>query len=195
MNRHAGKNDEVVSFDDEPLILVDADDNVLGHAAKSVCHDGEGRLHRAFSVFVFDREGRLLLQRRAPGKRLWPGHWSNSCCSHPRRGENGAAAAARRVYEELGIAPPLHFLFKFRYHARYHDLGAEHELCSIYAAIGDGPVSVNVNEIAETAWVAPDDLDTALSERPDDYTPWLRLEWPRIRREHWDTVARLLEER
>lgn len=195
MNRHTVKNDAVVSFDDEPLILVDEDDNVLGYEAKSVCHDGEGLLHRAFSVFVFDREGRLLLQRRAYGKRLWPGYWSNSCCSHPRRGEEDTAAAGRRVREELGIDPPLHFLFRFRYHARYRDLGAEHELCSIYAAVGGGPVTVNVNEIAETVWVAPDALDAALTERPDDYTPWLRLEWPRIRGEHWNAVKRLITER
>lgn len=184
-------NDAIVSFDDEPLILVDEDDNVLGHETKSVCHDGDGLLHRAFSIFVFDREGRLLLQRRAAGKRLWPGYWSNSCCSHPRRGEEDTAAAERRVREELGIAPPLHFLFKFRYHARYRDLGAEHELCSIYAAVDDGPVAVNVNEIDETDWTAPDELDAALAERPDGYSPWLLLEWPRIRERHWDTVVEL----
>lgn len=186
-------NDAIVSFEDEPLILVDENDNVLGYETKSACHDGEGLLHRAFSIFVFDRNGRLLLQRRAAGKRLWPGYWSNSCCSHPRRGEKDLAAAGRRVREELGIAPPLHFLFRFRYHARYRDLGAEHELCSIYAAVGDEPVSANANEISEIAWIAPEALDAALTERPDDYTPWLKLEWPRIREEHWDTVARLLE--
>lgn len=194
MNTHTVKNDAVVSFDDEPLILVDPDDNVLGYKAKSVCHDGEGLLHRAFSVFVFDRAGRLLLQRRAAGKRLWPGYWSNSCCSHPRRGEDDLAAAERRVREELGIAPRLHFLFRFQYQARYRDLGAEHELCGIYAAVDDGPAAVNVNEIDETDWIDPDALDAALAERPDDYSPWLKLEWPRIRREYWDTVVRLLEE-
>ncbi|MES1943192.1 isopentenyl-diphosphate delta-isomerase [Salinisphaera sp. PC39] len=192
MDRHAETNDTVVSFDDEPLILVDPDDNILGYEAKNICHDGEGLLHRAFSIFVFDTAGRLLLQRRAEGKRLWPGYWSNSCCSHPRRGEEDPAAADRRVHEELGIAPALHFLFRFRYHARYRDLGAEHELCSIYAAVSDDPVAYNVNEIADTDWIEPAALDAALAERPEDFTPWLRLEWPRIRQDHWFTVETLL---
>lgn len=192
MNDREDTNDAIVSFEDEPLILVDPEDNILGYEAKSTCHDGEGLLHRAFSIFLFDRRGRLLLQRRAPGKRLWPGFWSNSCCSHPRRGEEDPAAADRRIHEELGVAPPLHFLFKFRYHARYLDLGSEHELCSIYAAVSEQSVTVNVNEITATDWVRPEDLDADLAERPDHYTPWLRLEWPRIRQEHWHEVEALL---
>lgn len=187
------RSNAIVSFEDEPLILVDPDDNVLGYETKSACHDGDGLLHRAFSIFVFDRDGRLLLQRRAAGKRLWPGYWSNSCCSHPRRGEDDPAAADRRVREELGIAPPLHFLFRFRYHARYRDLGAEHELCRIYAAVSDESPATNINEIAEIDWVTPEALDAALAERPDDYTPWLKLEWPRIREKHWDEVERLFK--
>lgn len=200
MNPKASHNDAlanhaVVSFDDESLILVDPDDNVLGYESKTVCHDGDGLLHRAFSIFVFDSAGRLLLQRRADGKRLWPGYWANSCCSHPRRGEEDPAAAERRVREELGIAPDLHFLFRFRYHARYRDLGSEHELCSIYAAVSDDPVSYNRNEVAETRWIEPGELDAALTENPEDYAPWLRLEWPRIRQQHWDTVEALFKEK
>lgn len=186
------QNNAVVSFEDEPLILVDAEDNVLGHASKQACHDGEGQLHRAFSVFLFDPQGRLLLQQRAPSKRLWPGYWSNSCCSHPRYGESMDAAAARRVREELGLSPALYFLFKFSYHAHYGEIGAEHELCSIYAAVTDQPAMVNANEVAATRWIEPAALDNALSATAADYTPWLALEWPRIRARHWNDVeARL----
>ena len=97
-----------VSFDDEPLIVVDEDNNVLGYQPKADVHAGDGILHRAFSVFLFDDEGRVLIQKRAASKPLWPGFWANACCSHPRRGETEAEAAVRRITEELGIeaAPP-----------------------------------------------------------------------------------------
>src|SRR5580765_3582412 len=76
-----------VSFDNEPLVLVNDTDDEIGFASKQRCHDGDGLLHRAFSVFLFSQNGEVLLQQRSEQKRLWPGAWSNSCCSHPRRGE------------------------------------------------------------------------------------------------------------
>ena len=84
--RPAQVKHDVVSFDSEELILVDTQDHELGYCSKAQCHDGDGVLHRAFSLFVFDRRGRVLLQQRSAQKRLWPLYWSNSCCSHPRRG-------------------------------------------------------------------------------------------------------------
>jgi len=194
MDRSEARNDEVVSFEDEPLILVDEHDNVVGHESKAACHEGDGLLHRAFSIFLFDDRGRLLLQRRSAQKRLWPGYWSNSCCSHPRRGEDDHEAAERRIYEELGVQPPLRYLFRFRYQARFGEIGAEHELCSIYVARTEATVSVNVNEVAETRHISPEQLDLELREQPAAYTPWLKLEWPRIREEHWDAVAELLSQ-
>lgn len=181
-------NHAVVSFDDEPLIRVDSQDNLLGFESKEACHDGDGLLHRAFSIFLFDRSGRLLLQQRSEQKRLWPGYWANSCCSHPRRGESDAEAAARRIREELGVSPPLTFLYRFEYHARYGELGSEHELCSVYAAVDDNPVRININEIADIRWIEPDVLDLELAKHPERYAPWLKLEWPRLREQHWDRV-------
>lgn len=189
MTQYPASSDTVVSFDDEPLIRVDSEDNLLGFESKNVCHDGDGLLHRAFSIFLFDRQGRLLLQQRSPQKPLWPGFWANSCCSHPRRGESNTEAASRRIREELGVTPPLTFLYRFEYHARYGDLGSEHELCSVYAAVDDYPIRVNVNEIADIQWIEPDALDAELAEYPERYAPWLRLEWPRIRAEHWEPIA------
>ncbi|MDH5246330.1 MAG: isopentenyl-diphosphate delta-isomerase, partial [Betaproteobacteria bacterium] len=87
----------IVSSEREELILVDEDDNEVGHLSKADCHDGQGRLHRAFSVFLFNDAGELLLQQRGRSKRLWPGYWSNSCCSHPRRGESLEIATSRRL--------------------------------------------------------------------------------------------------
>ena len=126
-------NNRVVSSDDEQLILVDSDDREIGFLAKADAHRGRGTLHRAFSLFVFNPAGELLLQQRAEGKRLWPGYWSNTCCSHPRCGEKMDNAVRRRLQEELGMSAELEFLFKFRYQAQYDDQGAEHELCWVYA--------------------------------------------------------------
>lgn len=175
---------EVVSFDTEELILVDANDREIGYRSKALCHDGDGVLHRAFSLFVFDRRRRLLLQQRSAQKRLWPLYWSNSCCSHPRRGESMEQAAHRRLYQELHLRADLRFLFKFTYHAAYEDLGAEHELCWVYAGTTSDEVRPNVNEIADWRFVSPAELDAEIEQTPEIFTPWLKLEWNRIRKEH-----------
>lgn len=182
----------VVSFDDEPLILVDSDDNVLGYKAKAEAHEGDGVLHRAFSIFLFDDAGRVWLQQRAPGKQLWGGYWANSCCSHPRRGESVDEAAVRRLHEELGVDAEMTFLYRFEYHARFGDIGSEHELCSVYVAKSATPIATNSNEIAASEAVTPQTLDRELVDSPQYYTPWLKLEWPRIRAEHWATVEAVL---
>ena len=171
----------VVSSDDETLILVDSDDREIGHLSKGACHDGAGRLHRAFSVFLFNAAGELLLQQRSAGKRLWPLVWSNSCCSHPRRGEDVLDAARRRVAEELGIDCEVEFLYKFEYNAAFGDAGAEHELCWVLAGQHDGDPQPNPNELAAWRWLTPAGLNAELNDDPDGFTPWLRLEWRRLR--------------
>lgn len=189
---HIEHESPVVSFDDEPLILVDTQDRVVGHRSKGACHDGQGLLHRAFSVFLFDEEGRVLLQQRAQEKRLWPGYWANSCCSHPRRGETVDAAASRRTREELALTAELTYLFKFVYQVPYLDVGAEHELCSVYVGRMHGVARFNAHEIAATRLVDPAVLDAELRDNPSTYTPWLKLEWPRLRGEHWHEVVAAL---
>jgi isopentenyl-diphosphate delta-isomerase len=123
------KSARIVSSDEERLILVDAEDNDTGFMSKAECHDGKGTLHRAFSIFLFNDQGHLLLQQRAAGKRLWPMYWSNSCCSHPREREAIAVAAARRLQDELQTDSDLEFVYKFIYQASFGELGSEHELC------------------------------------------------------------------
>ena len=181
----------VVSFDDEPLVLVNDADDEVGFATKQHCHDGDGLLHRAFSVFLFSSDGDVLLQQRSSQKRLWPGAWSNSCCSHPRRGETLSGAIDRRLREELALEAPLRFLFKFRYHARYASAGAEHEMCHVFVGPLLGQPTVNANEIASTTMMPAALLDEELAARPDRYTPWLKLEWVRVR-ETWPTVQEML---
>lgn len=176
--------DLIVSFDDEPLILVDEHDQEIGHLSKAEAHLGSGCLHRAFSLFVFDLRGRLLMQRRAASKRLWPDYWSNSCCSHPRRGEDIRDAIHRRLHQELHLQCPLEFLFKFQYQAQFDHDGAEHELCSVYAGrTGDTP-DLNRNEVSDLRYIEPAQLDQEMHESPRAFTPWFKLEWQRIRCEH-----------
>lgn len=184
----------VVSFDDEPLVLVNDADEELGFATRERCHEGAGLLHRAFSVFLFSSEGNVLLQRRSGQKRLWPGAWSNACCSHPRRGETTDAAVHRRLREELSLATPIRFLFKLHYHARYDDRGGERELCHVYAGRLAGRPVVNANEIAATEMVTAADLDQDVRNRPGRYTPWLKLEWLRLRGEMWPALCEFLTE-
>jgi isopentenyl-diphosphate delta-isomerase len=180
-----------VSFDDEPLILVDDQDKHIGYMPKLQAHQGEGVLHRAFSVFLFNDAGELLLQKRSEEKPLWPLFWSNSCCSHPRKGEELADAVHRRIREELNITSEPHYLYKFHYHAPFGAVGSEHELCHVYVGKIEGEVAVNPTEIAEWRFVSPDVLDKDMDENPDRYTPWFKMEWPRIRRDHWAVVVGL----
>lgn len=181
----------IVSFDEEPLILVDSIDNIVGYRSKRDCHQNPGILHRAFSVFVFNCQNELLVQQRSSQKPLWPLYWSNSCCSHPRRGEQGRDSVKRRLREELSVECEPEFLYKFCYRAEYDDVGAEHELCSVYIARWDGPVTVNDNEVAGWLYVSAEIMERELAENSQAYTPWLKLEWPRIRNEFWARVESL----
>ncbi len=190
MDDASARAHEVVSFDDEPLILVDADDREVGYLAKADAHLGSGTLHRAFSLFVFNAEGELLLQQRASGKRLWGGYWSNTCCSHPRRGETMDVAIHRRLMEELGLACAFEFLFKFQYQAQFDSEGAEHELCWVYAGRSVAAPSVNANEISAVRYVAPEALDSEIATDPEQFTPWFKIEWARIRAQHAQVLAR-----
>ncbi|MFQ6005595.1 MAG: isopentenyl-diphosphate Delta-isomerase [Woeseia sp.] len=172
--------DAVVSDEGERLVLVDESDKPIGYASKAHCHDGEGQLHRAFSLFVVDGKGQVLMQQRSSQKRLWPTYWSNSCCSHPRQGETMETATRRRLEQELGISCDLKYLFKFRYQEQYGDEGSEHEFCWVYLGRSDDPVQPNRNEIASWCFMKPSTLDRLLYEHPQWFTPWFRMEWRRI---------------
>ena len=176
-------NNNIISDDHDLLILVDSSDKEIGELDKEACHNGPGKLHRAISVFIFNRDGELLIQQRHAQKRLWGGAWSNSCCSHPRVGENTIFAARRRVMEELGLEADLTFLFKFEYRASYAELGTEHELCSVYVGQANSEPVVNTTEIQSWEWVSSLELNRRVEETPNNFTPWLRIEWARINAE------------
>ena len=174
------RREEVVSNFAEELILVDELDREIGCRPKGECHEGNGMLHRAFSIFIFNERRELLLQKRSEKKLLWPDYWSNACCSHPWVGESMEHAVSRRLKQELGFECPLRFLYKFKYRAQYGAVGAEHEYCWVYYGQYDGAVSPNRNEIADWRFVDIDALEAELKESPEHYTPWLKMEWSEI---------------
>ena len=181
-------------MDSEPLlIVVDDDDNALRPESRTACHVGEGILHRAFSIYLFDKDFRLLLQQRSSHKKLWPRYWSNSCCSHPFWEENISDAAQRRLREELGVTARVDRLFTFAYSAGFLDVGSEREMCTVFVGVLAEPVSPNPLEIDDWDLIDPDELDDAMAENPDKYTPWLRQGWQIMREKHWDEIRRCTE--
>jgi isopentenyl-diphosphate delta-isomerase len=147
---------------------------VLGVAPKLDAHL-DGRLHRAVSVVLFDDSGRLLLQRRAPGKYHSGGLWSNTCCGHPRPGETTNDAAQRRLSDELGIDDcVLKGVGEFLYFARLEGGLVEHELDHVLIGRWNGLAAPDPSEVAETRWIERDDLMNELETRPTEYTAWLR---------------------
>jgi isopentenyl-diphosphate delta-isomerase len=188
--RHSTERESSEEF--ESLILVDEADREIGHLSKSECHEGRGVLHRAFSVLIFNGHGELLLQQRAASKPLWPLFWSNSCCSHPRRFESMEQAVQRRLQEELGVRCALNFLFKFHYQAQFEPIGAEHEICSVFIGRCSEPLSIDRSEILATRWISPDALQMELTGSGGArFTPWFKLEWGRIWRDHRQDVLAL----
>ncbi|MBC9713649.1 isopentenyl-diphosphate Delta-isomerase [Streptomyces sp. TRM66268-LWL] len=142
------------------LELVDEDGTTIGTAEKLSAHQAPGRLHRAFSVFLFDEQGRLLLQRRALGKYHSPGVWSNTCCGHPYPGEAPFAAAARRVSEELGVSPSLMAeAGTVRYNHPDPASGlVEQEFNHLFVGMVQSPLRPDPEEVGETAFVTPEEL-------------------------------------
>ncbi|MHB1544865.1 MAG: isopentenyl-diphosphate Delta-isomerase [Gammaproteobacteria bacterium] len=183
----------IVSFDTEKLILVDKEDRETGSLSKFECHEGMGILHRAFSLFIFNEAGELLVQKRSPQKLLWPNFWSNSCCSHPRMGEDTGKAATRRLKEELQLSCEIDYLYKFQYHAEYFSIGSESEFCWVFIGASSEPARANANEVSEFRYIRPEQLDQAMESEPGQFTPWFRLEWGRIRKEYWPRVESIIE--
>ncbi|NCA82431.1 MAG: isopentenyl-diphosphate Delta-isomerase [Opitutae bacterium] len=166
---------------EEQVILVDADDREVGAMDKLAAHERGGVRHRAFSVFIVDPRGRWLLQRRAAGKYHFPGLWTNACCSHPRPGEDTAAAAHRRLREELGFDCPLAERFRFEYQATSEAEGlTEHELDHVFTGVHAGEVPFDAGEVGAVRWIERAALAQELRERPETFTPWFKLAMERV---------------
>ena len=169
----------------EQLILVDAFDRELGVGEKMDVHRA-GALHRAFSVFVFDGRGRLLLQKRAAGKYHSAGLWSNTACGHPRPGEATQAAARRRLREEMGFDCELREAFQFLYRAELEGELVEHEYDHVFVGVHGGAPAPDPSEVEAWRWVTLAELLRGLREEPHLYSRWLKLA---VEGEHWRGLA------
>ena len=159
---------------EEEVILVDERDRELGSSEKMRAHR-EGALHRAFSVFVFDAEGRLLLQKRAAGKYHSGGLWSNTACGHPRPGEETRAAARRRLREEMNFDCELSEEFSFLYRAELGGGLVEHEYDHVFAGTFDGRPAPDPAEVEDWQWVTIEELRRAVADDPARHSRWLKI--------------------
>lgn len=157
----------------EQVILVDNQDRPLGVMPKLEVHQ-KGLLHRAFSVFIFNSNGELLLQQRSHKKYHSAGLWSNTCCSHPMPGESVSGAASRRLKEEMGIKAELIPVFSFIYHADLESGLIEYEFDHVLFGISNELPAINKTEVQDYKLIALDALALDISKSPDTYTAWLK---------------------
>jgi isopentenyl-diphosphate delta-isomerase len=159
----------------EYLILVDNNDKQIGTEEKVKCHLPNGKLHRAFTIFLFNQEGKLLLTQRSMSKMLWPGDWDGTVASHPRQSENYVSSAERRLPEELGITCKLEYLYKFEYHVPYKDIGSENEICGTLIGILDDSTKIKLvkDEISDTRWITLEQILTEVKKSPQIFCPWM----------------------
>ena len=159
----------------EHLILVDGNDNSIGSEEKVKCHLPRGKLHRAFTILLFNKDGKLLLTQRSMSKMLWPGDWDGTVASHPRQSETYVSSAERRLPEELGITCRLDYLFKFEYHVPYKDIGSENEVCGTLMGIIDNLDKIKLveEEISAIRWITFNELLSEIDKSPQNFCPWM----------------------
>lgn len=161
-------------MDIEYVILVDEKDQKLGLMEKMEAHK-KALLHRAFSVFIFNDKNELLLQQRAAEKYHSPLEWANTCCSHPRNGEDTIAAGKRRLEEEMGFSCDLEERFSFIYKAAFDNGLTEHELDHVLVGFYYENPKINPEEVADYKWMKLDDIKTDIAQNPKKYTTWFKI--------------------
>lgn len=168
---------EVREMSEEYVILVDENDNPIGSEEKVKCHLPNGKLHRAFTALLFDKNGRLILTRRAKEKMLWPEDWDGTVASHPREGETYTSSAERRMPEEVGISCKMDYLMKFEYHVPYKNIGSENEICGTLIGIVDESTEFKMveGEIDDIKWISANELLSEIKSNPKIYCPWMLI--------------------
>jgi isopentenyl-diphosphate delta-isomerase len=164
------------------VVLVNERDESLGTMEKMDAHR-KGVLHRAFSVFIFNSKGEMLLQQRARNKYHSGGLWTNACCSHPGPGEAVEAAAERRLREEMGFSVSLEKIFDFIYRSEMENGLTEHEFDHVYAGFYDGAIKPDAGEVQDYCYKSMEEIKQNLQSHPDHYTAWFHIAFPRIERE------------
>lgn len=157
----------------DDLILVNAQNRAIGRAEKREVHEA-GLLHRAFSIFLVDPDGRVLLQQRHPAKYHSGGLWTNSCCGHPRPGEHTLRAARRRLSEELGVSCALRFGFLTRYDTTFPNGLIENEIVYVYFGLAPPDLTPNQQEVSALELTSLDELETEINKNPVAYSFWLK---------------------
>lgn len=166
----------------QEVILVDTKDNPIGTMEKMEAHR-QGKLHRAFSIFIFDSKGSMLLQQRALNKYHSGGLWTNACCSHPMPGESTHDAALRRLNEELGFTTNLSLLFQFIYEAKFDNGLIEHEFDHVYFGIYEDAIRVNKDEVMNYEYRPMKEIKAEIHGHPEKFTAWFRIAFPKL--ENW----------
>ena len=163
----------------EEVILVDTNDVPLGTMPKMEAHE-KAILHRAFSVFILNKEGQLMLQQRALSKYHSPGLWTNTCCSHQRLGETNIEAGTRRLQEEMGFKTPLKELFSFVYKATFDNGLTEHEFDLVILGYYDSEPIINHEEVTNWKWMNLEEIIKEIKTTPDNYTAWFKIIFDRF---------------
>jgi isopentenyl-diphosphate delta-isomerase len=158
----------------EEVILVSPQDEEIGYMEKMEAHQ-LGLLHRAFSVFLFNSKGEMLLQKRAISKYHSGGLWTNACCSHPRKGETIEQAASRRTREELGCEPELQKIHSFIYKAALDNNLTEYEFDHVLFGNYEGEINLNVDEVSEIVYLPIQQIRQEMNEQPDKFTVWFKI--------------------
>lgn len=164
---------------EEKVILVDTDDNPIGLMPKMEAHQ-KGVLHRAFSVFIMNRKGEIMLQQRALHKYHSPALWTNTCCSHQRENETNVQAGKRRLQEEMGFTTELTDILSFIYKAPFDNGLTEHELDHILLGQYDGNPCINPDEVADWKWELPKNIKNDIEKNPQRYTEWFKIIFERF---------------
>ena len=172
----------VYAMNSQEVILVDENDNVIGSIEKMEAHL-KGLLHRAFSIFIFNSKGEMLLQQRAMNKYHSAGLWSNTCCSHPYPGEETTLAALRRLNEEMGFRTSLEKIFDFTYNAPFKNGVTENEFDHAFAGEYEGEIKINAEEARDYSFKSMKEIEDELKKDPEKYTEWFKIAFPKI--EDW----------
>ena len=175
----------------EEVILVNEKDEPVGVMEKMEAHR-KGVLHRAFSVFIFDSKGHLLLQQRAPGKYHGGGLWTNACCSHPYQEESILQAARRRLMEELGFEADIKEVFSFIYQAAVENDLTEHEYDHVFVGEYEGKIHPNREEVSDYRYLSMESVEEAIKGDPKKFTSWFIIAFPKIK-EWWEAKYRSKE--
>ena len=159
---------------EEQVILIDENDNPIGLMEKIEAHE-KALLHRAFSVFIFNKKGELMLQQRAADKYHSPLLWTTTCCSHQRDGETNLEAGKRRLFEEMGFVTELKEVFSFIYKAPFDNGLTEHELDHVMVGYFDGEPNLNAEEVESYKWMTLEDVKSDIENNPNEYTAWFKI--------------------